>query len=690
VALPTYPFQRERYWVEPLRTASREETAPPAASPRNQNPADWFYVPAWKQLELPTTLLENTVPRQKFRWLIFLDETGLGEKLAAALAARHESVTRVTIGSGYRKVNETAYVLNPERTEDYAALIADLRATDRVPQKIVHLWSVTPATESPLPLEPTQGLGLHSLLALAHAWGENRISSKLDIEIISTGLHLVTGGEKLDPHKATVLGAGKVIPLEYATIRCRSTDILLPEPGTKEEQRLLDHLLAEFATKPSPSIIAYRGGSRWAQAFERLHLDPPGGVASRLKIGGVYLITGGLGGIGLALAQFLAARVQAKLILVGRSALPPADQWTDWLATHEPEDETSRQIGKVQLLEKSGAEVLVLAADVADRDRMQEVIALAQSRFGRIDGVIHSAGSADHGGVIQRRTKEATDAILSAKVQGTLVLDELLAGSALDFFVLCSTRSTLISGAAYGQVGYIAANEFLDAFAFYKKSRDEVYTVAINWDPWREVGMAVRTGHAEAGQAGRELTNANSLSESEGVDAFNRLLNYSLPRVVVTVVDLDAPERNPTVNQHLTQHLTRRLPGVVKQPTVPLQSKHARPAKAGAVVTPPTNKVERVLAGMWQELLGIEEVGVDDNFFDLGGDSLLLLRIQAGILEKFDVNLSSAEMFQHTTIKSLARRVSQPVAEPTGLGAIQNRAQLQRAALGRRPSSQES
>jgi len=422
------------------------------------------------------------------------------------------------------------------------------------------------------------------------------------------------------------------------------------------------------------------------QTFEPLHLDPPAGVASRLKIGGVYLITGGLGGIGLALAEFLAARVQAKLILVGRSALPDRKQWADRLATHDDRDETSRRIRKVQAIEQAGAEVLVAAADVTDRDQMAEVIALAKKRFGSIDGVIHSAGNPDNAGVIQRRTKEDTDAILAAKVQGTLVLDELLARNGLDFFVLCSSRSTLISGVSFGQVGYIAANEFLDAFAFYKKSVDDVFTMTINWDPWREVGLSGRAAQNPAGAAPAEpeLTATNSLSEAEGVETFNRVLNYSLARVVVSVMPLDAPERNVTVNQRLTQHLTRRLP-TVKDKTVALPTaKHARPAQAGRPVTPPTNKVERTLAAMWQELLGLREVGVDDNFFDLGGDSLLLLRIQAGILETFDVSLSSAEMFQHTTIKSLAQRLGQPAAQPTGLGAIQSRAQLQRAALGHR------
>jgi len=679
ISLPTYPFQRERYWIEP-RALLREEAAPKAATLRNPDPADWFYVPAWKQSELATVSVEDDQPRQKFRWAIFLDDGGLGEQLAESLIARGECVTRVAVGPDYRRISEGTYAINPEQGGDYDSLISELCALGEVPEKIVHLWSVSKSdgsTELEPRLERIQDRGLHSLLFLARALGEN-ISTKVDIEIVSNGVHLVTGGETLNPEKATVLGAGKVIPLEYPNINCRSVDIIVSEPRTKSEQRLIKQLLGEFSTEPSDSAVAYRAGSRWVQAFERIHLDPPAGIALRLKANGVYLITGGLGGIGLALAEFLATRVQAKLILVGRSVIPAREQWAAWLATHPVQDETSQRIKNIQLFENAGAEVLILSADVADRDRMQEVIALARSRFGHIDGVIHSAGIADQGGVIQRRTKESTEEILAAKVKGTLILDELLAKSGLDFLVLCSTRSTNVSGASFGQVGYIAANEFLDAFAFHKRAVDDGYTVTINWDPWRDVGMAVQTSQelTRTRRMVRELTSENSLSPAEGMEAFNRIIHYGFARVIVSATALDAPERNLTVIEHATQ----RLPMIGKPPT----ARHARPAEIGKAFTAPTNEIERVLANIWQELLGLQEVGVDDNFFDLGGDSLLLLRVQASILEGLKVNLSSAEMFQHTTIRALAQRLSQPAAKPAGLGAVQDRAQLQRAALGHR------
>lgn len=680
IVLPSYPFQREKYWIETLPNRQQPVARPPDQVQTERAPSDWFYLPTWKRSELSITASEGKAPSQKLQWLLFMDESGIGEKLAAELTAREQTVTRVVIGHTFRQIDKDTYVLDPEQAGDYLSLVSELTAVGKAPQKIVHLWSVSDSQHdngSWSHLDRSQALGLHSLLFLARALGENNVVATLDMEVITSNVHAVSGEETLTPERSTALGAARVIPLEYLNINCRSIDIVIPEPDTTNERRLIEQLIREFFTKPSELSIAYRGRYRWVEAYERIHLDPPAGPAARLKVNGVYLITGGLGGIGLALAEFLATTIQAKLILVGRTSLPAKSGWNAWLANHSEQDEISSRIRRVQSLESAGAEVMVVAANVTDYDRMREVIASAKTRFSHIDGVIHSAGSADFGGVIQRRSKRATEEMLGAKVKGTLVLDELLHESGLDFFVLCSSRSTADSAAAFGQVGYAAANAFLDAFALYKQAANNPYTLTINWDAWREVGMAEEAAkkQAKTGKAPRLFTDTNSLSPSQGAAAFNRLLNYSFARVVVSVAGLDSGRENllTALNKPAANPDSDR-----SQATL-----HARP-DVGIAYTAPTSEQERVLAGIWKELLGIREVGVDDNFFDLGGDSLLLLRVQVKIRQALNVNLSAAEMFQYPTISALAKRLSQPAVETAVFGAVQDRAQLQRAAFARR------
>ena len=680
ISLPTYSFERERYWIEGRPGRSTKEV--PRLSPcRNPDVADWFYVPSWKRSELPDGIEKNDQPRDKLRWLVFADECGLGSKLIQRLESLKQDVILVNIGESYREVSDGRYTINPERREDYGSLMAALGELKKVPQKILHLWSVSRpgAGEGKwMRLARTQNLGLHSLLFLAQALGEQSLTANLEIEVISNELQVVTGEELVCPEKATVLGACKVIPLEYLNMNCRSIDVLVPTAGSAAEGRLVEQLLVEFRSKPSDRIVAYRGNFRWLQAFEPVHLEKSGGVAARLRQGGVYLITGGLGGIGLSLAEFLARSVRARLILTGRSAFPAREQWNQWLGAHDDQNEVSRKIKTLQCMEAAGAEMLIAAADVSNLEQMRELIAQATSRFGPINGVIHSAGIADYAGAIWRRTKEATEEVLASKVKGTLVLDELLAESDLDFFVLCSSLNEVLEVTNFGQVGYAAANEFLDAFCYFKKARDCGYTVTINWNGWREVGMSVEAFNRRAIRQPSIPDNdwfANSLPPSEGAEVFNRVLGYAFPRLVVSVMDLEVLRRDlssPTGTSSMN------APEVISRPPA---ERHPRP-EVGIAFMAPTNEVERVLANIWQELLGIAEIGVHDNFFDLGGHSLLMTRVLVKIRQALQTDLSLVEMYQYPTISALARRLSQPTAESAGLRAAQDRARLQRAALG--------
>ena len=172
---------------------------------------------------------------------------------------------------------------------------------------------------------------------------------------------------------------------------------------------------------------------------------------------------------------------------MGHRGLPPRNDWAKWLESHDDSDKVSIRIRKVQGLEQLGAAVFIATADIADAAQMRKVVDQAKDRFGGIQGVIHTAGLIKDG-IIQLKSRETVEQVLAPKVKGTLVLDTILRDEKLDFFVLFSSVSA-ISGPA-GQADYAAANAFLDAFAHQKASRDDTYTLAINWGVWQGVGMA--------------------------------------------------------------------------------------------------------------------------------------------------------------------------------------------------------
>jgi len=490
VLLPSYPFERQRYWIEGRPVAAAAQPAPPPG--RTADLTDWFYLPVWKQ-SLPPVPPPRGGTERGSRWLIFGDHRGLGAAIAARLRQEGHQVITVTTGEGFRHLADDSCALAPGCRAHYDALLKEYG----VPEEILHLWSVTGhgSAEEPTDL---RARGLYSLLFLAQALGERDVRRPLRLRIVTDGLWAVGSEEVPCAEKATLLGPVRGIPQEYPHISCRAIDVVLPRPDAPLEP-LVARLFAELAADLQGISVAYRGPQRWLRTFEAVRLEERTDLAGKLRPGGVYLITGGLGGIGLTLAERLARDVQARLVLTSRTGLPAREEWSAWLRERGEGDAMSRKIRRIEAIERVGGEVLALAADAADEDQMRAAVQQARERFGRIHGAIHSAG-VPGGGLIQLKTPEAVEAVLASKVRGARILAALLEEEPVDFLVLLSSAISLTGGV--GQVDYCAANAFLDAFAHERNARGHL-TLAINWDVWRDLGMAAAALAAPAARSVR-------------------------------------------------------------------------------------------------------------------------------------------------------------------------------------------
>ncbi|UCH96225.1 MAG: amino acid adenylation domain-containing protein, partial [Candidatus Aminicenantes bacterium] len=645
IPLTTYPFEGKRFPVKAdlPGTAARipEDKQPLTGKP---GIADWFYTLVWDQSILAGP--PSISPLKRVNWLIFVDSWGLGSRLLRQLEEIGSKVTAVRIGQQFQKSGDRVFTINPQCSSDYDKLFRELKKLRILPGKIVHLWGITGETGKEPgfdELDWLQDQGFYSLLNIVRAAGRQHITGEIGLEVLSDRLHNVTGDESIDPLKATILGPVKVIPLEYPNITCRSIDIVKPTPGSVQESKLPDRLLKEFALPIEfpGSIMALRGNHRWVRKIKPIPLEKSKTIDRRLKKGGVYLVTGGLGGIGMALAQYLAERVKARLILVDPSALPPAGQWER----------------KLQQLKAHGAEIMTAAADVSDIRQMKKVIARALERFGTIDGVIHAAGVVDYNGVIQARTKEMTESIMAPKVKGTLVLDHLLKNIKPDFIVLCSSLGNITRVLNFGQVGYTAANEFLDAYAHWKNTYEDTFTVSINWPTWQGVGMGKEALHwAEKIE---NLDNPlyqsildNTISSRQGIEAFCRILSSSLTRAAVSPKDLNilVDRCNALSSAPLGEAEAVKITGTSGR-------MHPRPQLSTAYIAP-REKIEKTLANTWQEFFKIEPVGIRDNFFELGGDSLKAIGMASRIHKELNVEIPLAEFFSRPSIETLARYIT--------------------------------
>ncbi|NJM72574.1 MAG: SDR family oxidoreductase [Scytonema sp. RU_4_4] len=665
IPLPTYPFERQRYWIDANPEANLAAQAQQALH-KKPNIADWFYIPSWKRSpHLPSK------SSQKLCCLVFVDTLGVGSQVAQQLKLQGHDVITVEIGEQFTKLGDRAYAINPQTSSDYDTLLAELSRLDVNPNPFAkragwhfaHFWGVTandnlPSNEqvgqaksSHQFFEDIQILGFWSLLFLAQALGRQNISDALKLTVVTSNVHDVTGEDSLCPEKATLLGPCKVIPLEYPKINCSTIDIVIPSCENSSAAKLLDFLVTEITSQTTDDTVAYRGHHRWVQTFEPVRLEREIVSKPKLKEGGVYLITGGLGGIGLVLAENLAQTAQAKLILVGRKGLPERSQWQQWLETHDNQDSVSRKIEKVLALEKLGATVQVHSADVANLGQMQAVVAQVFKQCGRIDGVIHAAGIAP-GGLIQLKTRDMANSVLAAKVRGTLVLEEVLKDSNLDFFVLCSSHASILG--ELGQVDYCAANTFLDTYAHYCACKSSQLTVSINWGTW-QVGMAVETVMPdEIKQIREEAILKVGMTPQEGINAFHRILESKLPNIVVSTQDFTALIKQSKFVQPVEEELAILEEKLVSANiTLP---NHPRPNLENDYVAP-RNEVEENLTQIWQQRLGIEQVGIHDNFFELGGDSVLAIQVIAKA-NKLGLKLTAQQMFQHQTIAELATAAS--------------------------------
>jgi acyl transferase domain-containing protein/acyl carrier protein len=669
-SLPTYPFERERYWIDPPVARPASDRSLPETREKKPDVADWFYVPTWRRV--PLVSLGPAEPREQ-HWLFFVDACEVGAPLVERLRQRGRDVTVVRRGDSFRRLEDDVYAIDPRSDDDYAALIGHLYLVNKPPSHIVHMWSVTAEEVAALDatVDPMLQRGFYSLLALAQALGNQKDLGLTDVWIVSNGMQDVLGGERVSPPKAALLGPCKVIPKEYEQIRCASVDVRLSEDSG---QLLTEQLLEELLVGIKDDIVAYRGRSRWVQSFEPIRLEHADRDIARLREKGVYLITGGFGGLGYALAERLARTRQARLILVGRTELPPRESWSARLDDELEDERVRRRIERVLALEEDGAEVLVATGDVADRAQMRQAVDAAHDRFGPINGVFHVAGVPGEG-LIQVKTREMAARVLSPKIQGTLALHAVLQDEPLDFMVFYSSSSAVTG--RLGEVDYCAANAFLDAFAHYNSNLRSLPTFSINWGPWRWDAWeeTLSASLPQVYERLEQMRETYGITFDEGQDALMRVISAGLPQVLVLVQDLQTfvDEANSLTSASLLDQIQAVWQG---------REKHPRPNLRTAYV-PPRDETEEQIARIWAECLAVDKVGIHDHFFELGGNSLMGMMIISRLEQDLGVKVSSATLYEGPTVSALYE-VLYPQQEGDLLAARDQDRSALRKELGRK------
>lgn len=608
-SLPTYAFDRQSYWVDPIGDKKNIQIL------QHRSCVDILYKPIWERdKKLLFSPLKNGNATKK-SWLLFCNNSSCYELLTASLP-RDEIIYNISVGDSYQEITPHSFVINPKNKDDYFQLFRKIELLS--PHcGVIHSWLHQDREE-----DVSEGdilfRGAYHLLYLSQAFSEIHPNKYMQILVITNQVYSVLGNENIIPSKATVLGPCKVIPQEQDNIIFKLIDMDFSVNWTPVLAGILCEEALTITQENFKDEIAYRGNYRWHRKLEPCVKEMQKHGQTRLKNNGVYLITGGLGGIGLVLADYLAEHYSAHIILLTRSALPPKSKWQEYL-----NDETNsqqkeyKQIKKLMKIEQKSKSLIIEKTLISNEESLSKIIQSIKRKLGGINGVIHAAGVSG-GGVAQLKTIETYEKVLLPKLNGTHSLMTCLKDERLDFVVMMSSV-TSITGFP-GQIDYCSANCVLDAYANLNHYfTHPVFFVTMNWQAWREVGMA-----AESKTLLMTLDAQNSMSAEEGCVIFEKILSSDLNQVIISKQDLED----------------------YKIPTLTSQEVGIAPVSDSTVI--------ETLKHLWQKILGIQNIGVDDDFYELGGHSLMAVNLLSKIRHHFDIKIPSTILFQVKTIRGLA------------------------------------
>ena len=611
IGLPPYIFDRTRCWIEP-----------PQPDPSPMRNLDIFdnilYETAWITDEQPNR--SKTISPDI---TVFVNgETSIAKSVADELKNRGQPVMNIDLEG-------------PDSIDEYRQVFDSLKANDQI-QILYFVGKHNNHREikSLSQLEADLQAGVYGFFRLTKGLFESSYDGKVEIVIIANIIHKILPDDKIIPENAALAGLGKVINFENTLISARCIDI--------DDATTALRIIEELSCEDNLYFTALRNGEKYVEQLRpsknQLSPDP-----IEIRANGTYVITGGLGGIGLEIGKWICKKANVNLIFLNRTPMPPQEQWEELL--HSGQDKKIvRQIQAIKEIESCGSSIECISVDIADLQQVSDAIVNIKNMYGHICGVIHGAGVAGDGFLVNK-DEETLKKVLYPKVYGTWVINEATKQEPLDFFLMFSSGTALFGDP--GQGDYMAANAYLDAYVYAREGNGR--TMTVSWTGWKETGMAKDNNVNIDATFIAMPTNlalsgfANALERD-----FQHLLIGKLNKEQITYEQLDnlqlpftlAPEIIESLNQKGTKqevNLPDDLPLIVLEG----DDGHCR-------------EITQVIAQAWGAILGGQKFHIQDNFFELGGNSIKAVQVAAKLPQ---YRLDIKEIIQNPTIELLAQSI---------------------------------
>ncbi len=477
--LPTYPWERQLYWMEPdapvaiaagAGSGAAGDDADGGDDARRSDVGQWFHEPSWRRRDAGAAQPVTTL------WVCADTLDAVLEQSVGLLRGRGARVVRVQSGESFAGLTNDTATVRADQMDDWRVLFEQAASQGAQPSHLVHAWAATPTALH------ADVAAFHSLAALGQALAQRDPAVPLQLLALTRQAQDVIGDDVVNETGALVLGPVQGLPAEVEALTAWTVDLdAAPtvSSGIAQAARQLAH---DITAGPRDRVVAMRRGRRWVRSFQQVPAPAATAWETALPVrdDGVYVITGGLGGVGLALATWIAQQARVHLVLLGRRGLPTGPATT-------PEDR--QREAAVRQLESLGARVRVQAVDITDAGQVADVIDALVREHESLNGVIHAAGTLNDG-LLAFKTRADMDAMLAPKVRGVQALEQALGETTLDFFVCCSSVSA--NAGLPGQVDYAAANAYLDAWCAKKAAAVSYPVLSLAWSAWRETGMVAR------------------------------------------------------------------------------------------------------------------------------------------------------------------------------------------------------
>jgi polyketide synthase PksJ len=649
IPIPTYPFNKQRFWISP---SSPEENL---LHYEKQPYAHWFYEMSWQRTSFNEANFFN-LKNNKCSWIIFADQFGHGDRLQEVLLHSDQMVFKVSYGKKFTQLSLSEYSMDGANKGHYRLLFDAILPQTKLPLHIINLLALTDSHDfyDKNDIDRSIDYCFYSPLWITQTLVEKQYTNPINIMLVGNNIFSLLG-EKVYPAKSTLVGPTRIIPLEHSHIKIKTIDVTLTDLSSDQQPNLLQNLISDTLNiQPEENIVVYRNKYRWIQNFSKIQLKNKTNLS--LRDNGVFLLTGGLGGISLTLAAQITNHAKnPSFILVSRSKFPEKEKWDGWIKKHGAHDSTSKKIQTLNNIEKKGGRLYFYQANIADENSLPSIIDTIKLTFGAISGVIHSAGNPG-GGLAQFKTHDQASKVFEPKIYGTYLICDLLKNEPLDFFVLCSSISSIVGEAS--QIDYCAANACLDAFPYsglFENSKTLFTT--INWNTWQDVGMAVETARpTDISYFDRN----NDIKPSEGAKIFFDALSNGQKQMIISTMPL-------------TQFIHQMRLQATGEYELPDLLHRSNVLPEDLTYQAPRNETERQLVKIWQEIFSIDKIGIIDDFFALGGHSLTALQLLNKIERQLHVTISVSTFLEKaTTIEQLAQMIASAsnVSEPSSTVVI--------------------